>query len=602
MLKNVSIFIAFLCLHSPVGMAEPQVYTQCINTLRASMVSSCMNRVAATYGPGGTTPDTGKIVSEQAKCDSLTVSDQGIQNCRVAAADADLQAIRPGPLVIDPALLSESEDDEPDLSIRTVDTVVPDSDQSGSATPKSTTAGAARTSASARSSGAKTSSRNAANNGGNTRVNNSAGASNNASDESSSRTASTRASENSVSTDGTYRGQSYESASAQAQNDLASCTTKYSYATTCCNNPSACTNGLSSSGQRDYQRLQQLLRDGPSEGGLSSYCSQLEQLSGRSGNVNAGLGGVCVTNQTSCTSTCNSLASVYRSLLASCNGCEANYVFQNTLAQLENTGSRCESLRTQSDSISRQSLSTSSSQAYSQYCSQNSNYSIPNLNAGGADDAKGDPFGCARNPQSKTCQTCSRNPSLDQCQKLIAAEEARGESGFGEAAKRSEDPQFNLPNVGDASVNSPIGGYNPGASTQVSAVPNGGGGSVPGAAAAPAKLGADGRPVAAAKGAETDIQKGFYAGGYSAQSAGSGFEGDAGGLGAKGVGRGVQSDRSGYLGMDLRQYLPGQDMDPRRLGALGAGSQIHPKEEDIWRVISIKMDEKCKLGVLWECR
>ncbi|MBX3023100.1 MAG: hypothetical protein KF799_15600, partial [Bdellovibrionales bacterium] len=66
-------------------------------------------------------------------------------------------------------------------------------------------------------------------------------------------------------------------------------------------------------------------------------------------------------------------------------------------------------------------------------------------------------------------------------------------------------------------------------------------------------------------------------------------------------GRGVASTGSGGR-IDLKQYLPGGARDPRLMGGMRPpGTQIHNKFVDIWGRISVRMVEKCRLGILAGC-
>jgi hypothetical protein len=63
---------------------------------------------------------------------------------------------------------------------------------------------------------------------------------------------------------------------------------------------------------------------------------------------------------------------------------------------------------------------------------------------------------------------------------------------------------------------------------------------------------------------------------------------------------------SGFVGMDLRRYLPGGSQDGSRWRHLGgAGSsqnQINGRFVNMWTRISNKIQEKCRLGELLDCR
>ena len=213
---------------------------------------------------------------------------------------------------------------------------------------------------------------------------------------------------------------------------------------------------------------------------------------------------------------------------------------------------------------------------------------------------------CQQDPNSAACKNCLRNPSAAGCQPSGSNENnARvGQAGFNSAPTENKN-DFNLPDLGDlqtAAMGPPT--RNTGGSSAVGkTIPNNSGGGIPGSdGGGSAQLGGKSKGSPGSPGYDTDVLQGTTSGsGFSSQSAQFAAQQ---GLDARWVaGNSAARDENGrLLGVDLKKYLPGGDLDPQR-GFAGTGkrSQINPKEENIWRIISNKFDEKCRLGVLWRC-
>lgn len=421
-------------------------------------------------------------------------------------------------------------------------------------------------------------------------------------------------------------------AQAQADADISACSNLQARANQCCGNPLSC----ASSSDRDL--LNRLNQPPPSDSaGLKAYCDQMQTLGNSSAAVNNRLGALCTNNQSACSNTCAQLEQKYRSLMASCDNCQSYSVYAAAAAQLSTKGSFCARLASRGDALVAQGLSASSSTGYGAYCAQvaaaspnsfssngsampqlgqppagsqsngNQNPGYAALNNGyrGAND----PYGCLANPNSPACVDCTRNPNSASCRHAVQAQ-ARGEGGFKQAANTaSSKNSFNLAENSDNYIPEPsYGGPAVDRNVAYNQVPNNsGGGFQGGGATQPASLGGNrssGSAPAAGKASATEIEQGFRSGGYSqpASGGGSGFEPEvtyrARGTGATAGGAGG----SQYVGLDLKQYLPGGSLDPgRRLAGVAKASGINVKEEDIWRRISIKIYEKCRLGVLWRC-
>ncbi len=389
----------------------------------------------------------------------------------------------------------------------------------------------------------------------------------------------------------------------EAQNDINACASAQSQASRCCGNPQACTGSLA---YGDQQRLQQMInatnQAPPSGQGLTEYCAQMNSLTSNGRGINNMFSSICSSNQGSCTSTCGGLVSKYQSLMASCSGCAAAGVYSQAYNTLMSYQSSCASLSGRAQQIAMQANANMNSGAYANACSsiaspQGLSGGIPEVPKGGAGDrlAGGNGLGdCDVNPNPAVCRQLKVSQSTDPA----------GTAGFG-AAKKEDKPTFNLPDGRDIPVGNGFAknGVEPQSVTN-KMIPNNSGGGIPGSGGTnPASLGAN--PKGASPGSpgyETDIYQGMLAGGYSQPGPMPSMDGynprQRGG-----ARRGDGSDPSNpMVGMDLKQFLPGGSLDPnRKIAGVGRGSQINPKEENIWRIISNKINEKCRLGVLWRC-
>jgi hypothetical protein len=94
--------------------------------------------------------------------------------------------------------------------------------------------------------------------------------------------------------------------------------------------------------------------------------------------------------------------------------------------------------------------------------------------------------------------------------------------------------------------------------------------------------------------------QGERSGGGYVQPTGGGSDDD--GAGFRGGGGRGRDPASTPVRIDLKKYLPGGAMDPnRRLGGLGTGKEIIGRFEDMWKHVSNRYIEKCRLGVLKDC-
>ncbi len=390
--------------------------------------------------------------------------------------------------------------------------------------------------------------------------------------------------------------QSSESAQSQVDSDIAMCSGYESAAIRCCGDPLSC---ASNADRAKINQVNAMANAGPRSGqGIAEYCRQLQSASSSGGDVNTTLGGVCAANQGSCHSTCMSLARKYSNLVSSCNGCANESIYQDAYVALSDRSDRCDQLQARANALSSQGLGSASGQGYGSAC-QNVASAEPS-NASGLDF----PASSGGRGGSEFEDVAAKTASA-----ALAAN--RGSDGFTEAAKDASASTFDVPD-------SPAGrnsGYRPQDAGHApppgpaGVVANNGGGAIPGqggsdtSAALTGGKTVNGSKASPGSSGFTDILQGERSGGYSRSVANNDYDQSNRGFGRTGLGRAVGAG-SHLLGMDLRQYLPGGQRDPdRHLGGLGSERfQINGKGEDIFKIISNKMVEKCRLGILWECR
>jgi len=416
-----------------------------------------------------------------------------------------------------------------------------------------------------------------------------------------------------------------DAAQSAADDDVNSCRSAKSQATKCCNNPLSCSSSLSASDKQSLSDLNNQMQNGPRAGqSISDYCSQMKRMSNSSGNVNNGLASVCASNQSTCTSTCNDLISKYQDLVDSCSNCAASDVYSNTLSTLQSSLSTCRGLQANSNALATQGLSSSSGSGYSQLCAQTAGDGNPGSGAPGgggdplaqqqaalANQQNNDPYGCMTNPGSAACQSCQVNPNTPACQAMANAQApAQGKAGFQDPSKKSatDGSGFDLPdnlaalqtkmNMQTNDSPSQLANQN-----QIPQVANNSGGQIPGqnGSNGQATLGGGARHgMAAGPGTNTDIMNGFQQPGYSQ---GSGFEpvNTQRGMGWINTRLASAAGVNGMQGLDLKKFLP-KGEPTRSIAGMVTSGQINGKGVDLFLKISNKFEEKCRLGILWECK
>lgn len=387
-------------------------------------------------------------------------------------------------------------------------------------------------------------------------------------------------------------------AQARIQVDLDQCTNFQNQASRCCGNPMNCAGSMSSA---DQQSLAQLMQSQNQQTGqsMTDYCNQLRTQSANSGSVNNALAQVCASPQSSCVSTCNSMADKYLNLANQNRDTDLGSVYLSASDQFNSAVNICEGLRSRVTQLATQGISSGSTQSMSQACQEATAASPTNMTT-----PNGNPV--AMSPtQARLDATadCQANPTAAECQNQNSAQ--TGKSGFD--AQTKGDAQFDVPDAGTRSTDYFANNVQPQSAAKVNTVANNSGGGFGGGnGSTSASLNSRGgrHPAPGSPGYTTDILQGTMSGGgYSYGSgSGSGLEGQSyGNRFFAGRNKRVKNDDGGMLGMDLRQFLPGGSRARRALAGFNGRSEINAKEEDIWRRISNKMMEKCKLGVLWRC-
>lgn len=378
------------------------------------------------------------------------------------------------------------------------------------------------------------------------------------------------------------------SAQSEASQDLALCGGVSNTAVSCCNNPMAC---LTTAERQQFASLSQT----ESEGGLADSCNQMRTLGNTSTTLNNRLSGICSGGRQACSSSCGSLISKYQALASRCNGCANQSIYDDALSRLSANKRTCADLQGRATALAAQAFEGTRSQTYATNCQNSTGLSPGSVPAsvGGTQDS----FGCSVDPTGADC----RREVMAKLQPLQSKMDTAFQDSTGEVR-----PSFNpepMQNVGDAM---PIVGGGSGAPGVANVIANNSSGGIPGSGGGgSAKLDPRSTRGGVASGgggsASTDIMQGDRSGGYSSPG-GSGFdESESLPRARRQAGRGV-APRPSLLGMDLKEFLPGGSRDPRRhLAGLDGKSQINGRAHDIFKIISNKIVEKCRLGVLWRC-
>ena len=383
----------------------------------------------------------------------------------------------------------------------------------------------------------------------------------------------------------------------QVQADVASCVNLEAQAQRCCGSAEAC---LSASDRQKLARVNSMINADVGSIGVAEYCRQMDQLQADTGGLQLSVGSACTVNQSSCQSSCASLAQKYDGLVQECGDTCANAsAYRNAASSLRSYASTCGGLQARATELSGRAVASGGSQAYARHCGgvnpagTASISPLPALNSLGQNqDAYGGmPIAQGESPLSGSTTTGDVSGGGEQ-----------GQAGFGGYNSRRREGGFDLPPTSATSYSSDYGsGPNDYPTASASTIANNTGGPIPGAGANGSAAKLDPRRAASPgePGVSTDIQQGFQqapGASFNFQTAPQANQ-DAGRRDANGP-RGGE----GYLGMNLRDYLPGEKSDPnRRLAGMLNGLHIHGPSTNLFERVSTKLQERCKLGSLFDC-
>ncbi len=383
----------------------------------------------------------------------------------------------------------------------------------------------------------------------------------------------------------------------EADQDIAQCVTLSSGANECCNNPLACSDQLNRSDSNSLGALGAMLGNGAQTGGLSDYCRQMGSLGSNTGNVNSGLASICFGSHASCSTTCGNLAQKYTRLLADCEGCESQSIYENARRSLETNQYTCGNLRSRSDQLAITGLGSANNQAVAEYCNKV------------AGSPPGSPSAPAAQPRSTSpfinhllAYNCDANPNGPDCKAMDIKAAAAGTSGFRDETARKNNFNIPDPSTGARGPQTQTNEADPnrgGNLPKVGTVANNTGGQIPGGGSGfqnAAALDPKSKATAGASRLNTDIDGGYQGGGGYSQTVVPQNHDDHG---YGGIAPLPNTDRQ-FENIDLRQFLPGGSRAAMR--RLAGSSEINPKEENLFLRITNKIMEKCRLGELWQCR
>lgn len=374
-------------------------------------------------------------------------------------------------------------------------------------------------------------------------------------------------------------------APSESGSDIQAAIDAQSEAEKCCNNPGSCAGGLSGSASAMIQQgamiaaamaMQQ--QEGDSSG-MQMACQLLQGLGGAMGGGNSGLAGVCYSKISSCKNTARDLRSQYEGQA-------------DILSQLSSISSSCESLMSKYQALSAQSTAGGGANAMGNMCGQMSSAQPQSALTPPV------PPPCVENPNSPECTSCLADPSAPGCVKPTPDSGA-----IASKANGNEEGDFPTPNLGGVNGEQPNAMGDPYQSQSADVVPNNSGGAIPQGGSAGGR--GDFRGSGGSGGGyNTDVlhnanQTGN--GGWSAYASNLNTSASGGGGYSQPVRQ--PSEGSGYNGMDLKKYLPGQERDPNRMIA-GLGSakpDIGPSSGNLFKRVSDRFKNICDYGRLLGC-
>lgn len=380
---------------------------------------------------------------------------------------------------------------------------------------------------------------------------------------------------------------------AAAEAEVNACLAKQEKARTCCGNPVSCKAELSPDKQQD---LQALLQANAFSSGASGSANQIRELSAKNSSVNSGFAAICMTHQNGCTSSCATVASRYEALAQQCSSDPSlSDGYASAATKARNSNIRCQAM----NSSAMQMVAQSANDKGTSEDAADKEKDTGDGGGGGFD------FADMLKPKDSDSESQKEKTKPKVQEQVVAEATERGTVGAQAPQKSISETDFNV-----ADITTPDGYVssitNPGTPASVNVVPNGGGampgGNSPPPPSAPPKAG--GGNFASNR---ADVfPGGFMPGGYSAPAgtpSNTDIDGTRYKVQATPGGDGSIRTASAFVGMDLKRFLPGREMDPNRrlAGVEGAGEQINGRGVDFFSKISDKMNEKCRLGVLWKC-
>jgi hypothetical protein len=392
------------------------------------------------------------------------------------------------------------------------------------------------------------------------------------------------------------------SKTSQTSDDLTTCTNLQSDATSFCNDA-----------------LNTPVTQPAAASGLNGACQSGQDVATQSAQAQVTAGNTCYSKIANCQNTCAQLqtshsdqTSSFQSQISTCNALTSTASQITTTANnslsVAKSASNCTNSSSSGGGIPSLPSSLSSDSANSPQSQSDQLQQAQNMNS------LNDPTGCIQNPTSPACIMC-QNPGNFQnpiCQSLAAAAQAQnhsGQAGFQVVPPLSNTGSLAAGSPGDGlSTSTQFGNFKPTASPS-SPVPNQGGswaGNQGSGSPSSANSMAARGPSPGDPGYSTKIEQGLRSGGGGGDGGGGGGgsgSGPGGSGGSEGYGaaaRGLASLAAAH-GIDLKKYLPGSQFDPnRRLG--GLSSEIANRSGDVWKSISNRYLEKCRLGELIDCR
>lgn len=367
--------------------------------------------------------------------------------------------------------------------------------------------------------------------------------------------------------------------------DIRDCQQMLARTRQCCGSPASCVSGGTATSTGTS--LAQIRAAGGSEESMLNYCRQLQTTGGLSTSTNANYGSVCYQTLSACQTTCNNFANQYSS---------RNPSVANTLSGIAQS---CGSYSSQLSAIGQQGLQGGSAANDAAACQQMISTSSAQPQSLGLNNGYSS-TGSGSSGTSCYGSNCDQQNS--------SPKESYGEAMFEGNGKKNDGSGFNLNSDGSTSdTNAWRNSLQSSSETTIKTltVPNNSGGGIPGSAGQGTTTRPKPRqtPSPGSPGYTTDILQGTQGtGGYSAPVYGDQIN-DSGNGRRIGKNDGKTDDKGQLMGLDLKRYLPGGSHDPRRsLAGFRRRPEIRSKEDNIWLTISDKMMEKCKLGILIDCR